>query len=84
MVERAPERRRAESTATDSGSRRPPSVSRHDVVLAVIPAALIVAALLGQLLSIPFQSALVGGALVAGLAVGDGLFRNPPRRPQSA
>jgi len=84
MVERTPDRRRTESPATDSSSFRPPSVSRHDVVLAVIPAALFVAALLGQLLSIPFQTALVGGAIVAGLAVADGLFRNPPRRPRAA
>lgn len=83
MVERTPDRRRTESTVTDSSSFRPPSVSRADIVLAVIPAALFVAMLLGHLLSIPFQTALVGGALVAGLAVGDGLFRNPPRRPQS-
>ncbi|WP_097007610.1 hypothetical protein [Natronoarchaeum philippinense] len=84
MVERAPDRRRTESVANTGDSDRPPSVSRHDLVLAAIPAALVVAALLGQILSIPSQSALVGGAVVAALAVGDGLFRNPPGRRRTA
>ena len=59
-------------TARDAG------VSRYDLVLAVIPAALLLSLLAGHLLSIPSRTALVAGAVVGLLAMMDGLFRNPP------
>jgi hypothetical protein len=84
MVESTPDRRETESVANAGGHTGPPSVTRHDVVLAVIPTAFIVALLVGQLLSISVEATLVSASIVAGLAVADGLFRNPPRRPQAA
>jgi len=57
---------------------RPLSVSRYDLLLAVIPAALCCALLVGHLLSLSPRVALVGGAAVGLLAMVDGLFRHPP------
>lgn len=62
---------------TDAG--RGPSVSRYDLVLAVIPTAFVVAILLAHLLGIPAQSALVGASIIGAIALVDGLFRHPPR-----
>lgn len=54
------------------------TIDRYDFLLAVIPMALGGAALTGTVFSVPFEAALLGGVLVAGLAVIDGLFRYPP------
>lgn len=55
------------------------SVSRYDLVLAVIPTAFVVAILLARLLAIPAQTALVGASIIGAIALVDGMFRNPPR-----
>lgn len=55
--------------------------SRHDLVLAVIPATFLVATLLGTTLSVSATTAVTGAAAVSGLAVMDALFFNPPREP---
>lgn len=56
----------------------PFGVSRYDLVLAIIPAALICALIVGRLLSLSPRTALVAGAAVGLLAMIDGLFRHPP------
>ena len=58
--------------------------SRHDLVLAVIPAAFALAALLGATLPVDTTTAVAGGAGVSGIAVVDALFLNPPRGPGAA
>ena len=83
MVESTSDRRGTESVAK-SGGFGGSSVTRHDVVLAVIPAAFLVALLVGQFLSISVEATMFGASVVAGLAVVDGLFRNPPGRPRTA
>lgn len=54
------------------------SLSRYDLVLAVIPTAFVVAVLASHLLSVPPRTLIVAASLVAALAVVDGLFFNPP------
>lgn len=58
-------------------------VSRHDLVLAVIPAAFLVAALLGVALDVEPTTAVGAAAGFSALAVLDALFVNPPRRPSA-
>lgn len=58
-------------------------VSRHDLVLAVIPATFVVAAILGAMLDVNYSTAVAAAAVVNGLAVLDALFLNPPRRPSA-
>lgn len=65
----------------DRGVRLARRASRHDLVLAVIPAAFLVAALLGAVGPIDATTAVLAGALLSGLAVADALFFNPPRGP---
>lgn len=55
--------------------------SRHDFVLAVIPAAFLVAAMLASALPVNLTAAVAAAAVVSGLAVLDALFFNPPRDP---
>lgn len=54
------------------------SWSRHDIVLAVIPLAFTVAMLIGLLFSVPLNVTMFGASLLAGLAVVDSVFWNPP------
>lgn len=54
------------------------TLSRYDLVLAGIPTAFVVALLVGQLLSISPQKAILGATIVGTLAVVDALFINPP------
>jgi len=56
----------------------PLGVSRYDLVLAIIPAALVCSLLVGRLLSLSPRTTLVAGAAVGLLAMIDGLFRHPP------
>lgn len=58
------------------------SLSRYDLVLAVIPAALIPPALLAQILGIGLEMGLLFGAIVGVLALLDAVLLNPPRGPQ--
>lgn len=54
------------------------SISRYDVVLILIPAAFLLAALFGSMLSLSVHLALFGAALIGAAAVIDGVFWNPP------
>lgn len=58
--------------------------SRYDLVLAVIPAAFVMAATLRTTISLSSTTAVAAAALVSGIAVIDALFLNPPRGPREA
>lgn len=66
------------SDNTGPGRVRPPS--RDDLLLAVIPVALLLGAVGGYATGAPTHAAMGGAALVAALAVLDALFLNPPGR----
>ena len=53
-------------------------LSRYDILLAIIPLALVAAWVAGQFVSVPNWIALGVGALIALPAVIDGLALNPP------
>lgn len=53
-------------------------VSRYDLLLAVIPAAYLVAAVVGQFLSVPWHVVFGSATVVCALALVDGLFIDPP------
>lgn len=55
-----------------------PKVTRYDLLLALVPAVFVVGVVASHLASLPPRVGLAGASLVAGLAVVDGLFRNPP------
>ena len=57
--------------------------SRYDLLLAVIPLAFLVGGLLAATTGLSFRLTLPAAAAVGALAVVDGLFRNPPRRPRA-
>jgi hypothetical protein len=52
--------------------------TRHDLVLAVIPSAFVVAMLVGTVLSLSTRASVLLGSLVGALALADALFVNPP------
>jgi hypothetical protein len=54
------------------------ALSRYDLVLAVVPLALMLAAFAGAVSPLSLHAALAAGALVATLAVVDALFVSPP------
>jgi len=58
-------------------------LTRYDLLLAVVPAAFLAGALLSVVAGVPLRTALPAAALVAALAIVDGLFLNPPRRPRA-
>lgn len=62
---------------------RSAGTSRYDLVLAVIPAAFVVAGVLGTTSAMTPATAVSAGGLVSALAVIDALFLNPPRRPSA-
>ena len=64
---------------TDSDDHTRSTVSRHDLVLAAIPAAFLLAMLASWALALPSRFALTAASVVAAAAMADGLFRNPPR-----
>lgn len=57
--------------------------SRYDFVLAVIPTAFVLAAVVGASLRVPPSAIFVAAAAVSSLAVLDALFLNPPRDPSA-
>lgn len=59
-------------------SRAVAAFDRHDLVLTVIPLAMVGALVAGELLSVPLEVALFGGFLVAAVAILDSLFLRPP------
>jgi hypothetical protein len=58
--------------------RRVTALSRYDLVLAVVPLALVLAAFTGAVSPLSLHATLAAGALVATLAVVDALFVSPP------
>lgn len=52
--------------------------SRADVVLALIGVSLLAAVLATTALGVPFRVTAPAGSVVGGLAIADGVFRNPP------
>jgi hypothetical protein len=65
----------------DGSLRR--SVSRYDLVLAVIPVALIGSILAARVLGAGVETGLVAGAALGGLALADAVLVNPPRDPET-
>ncbi len=55
-----------------------PEVTRYDLLLAMVPAVFVLGVAASHLASLPPRAGLAGASLVAGLAVVDALFRNPP------
>lgn len=55
-------------------------LSRYDILLAAIPAVLGVALLIGWVSPVPFHLAVLAGALVGALLVGDAVYIHPPTR----
>jgi hypothetical protein len=73
-------------TDTDSGATGVAnrwSISRYDLVLAVIPAALFWPAVFAHVLGIGPEFGLVVGAVVGGGALLDAVLLNPPRGPRA-
>ncbi|NLV13819.1 hypothetical protein [Haloarcula argentinensis] len=56
------------------------SPTRHDLVLAVIPAVFVLTLAAAVVLDLSLQVAIAGGALVGAVAVLDALFLHPPTR----
>ena len=58
------------------------SMSRYDVVLAVIPVTLVCPAVLAHVFGVGTEVGLVFGSVAGGAALLDALLFNPPRGPQ--
>ena len=74
----------------DSTSDRPKNtaslrhrLSRYDLLLAVVPAAFLLGLLAVGLADVPLRVAMSSAGAVGALALIDGLFLNPPRRPRA-
>lgn len=65
----------------DRSGRADPSIDRYDLLLAVVPLALLGSVLAGEIVGVPLEGALFAGAAVATLAVLDGVFLRPPNDP---
>ena len=64
-------------TRPRSGST-PSSGLRYDALLAVIPAVLVMGAVVGYATSVPLREGIAAGELLAALLVGYALFGDPP------
>ncbi|MXR39868.1 hypothetical protein GRX01_00630 [Halobaculum sp. WSA2] len=53
-------------------------LSRPDVILALIGASLFAAVFATTAFGVPFRVTAPAGSVVGGLAIADGVFRNPP------
>jgi hypothetical protein len=69
------------SPRTTTGERSDDGLSRYDLVLLVIPAAFLLALVASQVSSFGLSTLVAAASVVSGVAVADGLFLNPPRRP---
>lgn len=58
-----------------------PGLSRYDLLLAVIPAAFLVGSAVALAADVPLRLVEPVAASIGALALVDGLFLNPPRRP---
>jgi len=56
-------------------------LTRYDVQLLAIPAAFLVALVVSQLSTLPTPGVMAVASLVGAVVVADGLFVNPPVRP---
>ncbi|MEF8974356.1 MAG: hypothetical protein V5A15_05650 [Haloarcula sp.] len=56
------------------------SPTRHDLVLAVIPAVFVLTLVAAVVLGLSLQAAIAGASLVGAVAVVDALFLHPPTR----
>lgn len=56
------------------------SLSRYDLVLALIPSLFVLTGVGATLFNVSLAMALAGGAIIGALAVIDALFINPPTR----
>lgn len=76
---------RPETVAPDRHrlSRNRRRFSRYDLLLAVVPTAFVLGLLAVGLADVPFRVAMSSAATVGALALVDGLFINPPRRPRA-
>jgi hypothetical protein len=72
-------------TDTDSTTRvvNRRSVSRYDILLAVIPMALVWCGLLAYVLGVGLEMGLLIGGIIGALALLDAVLLNPPRGPQA-
>jgi hypothetical protein len=59
-------------------NRERTTLSRYDLVLAVIPAAFLLGLLAAASLSIPLETTLPASSLIGVLALADTLYLNPP------
>jgi len=66
---------------TTTVERTDDGLSRYDLLLLVIPAAFPVAIAASQVSSFGITTLMAAASVVGALAVADGLFLNPPRRP---
>lgn len=67
--------------AVDRSRRTLRRASRYDLVLALIPAAFLLAAIAGSTLPVSSTTAVLAAGLLSGMAIVDALFLNPPRGP---
>jgi len=56
-------------------------LTRHDIVLAVIPLAFLLVAVMVGIFGVSLHPAVVAGSVLSGAALVDGLFLNPPVEP---
>ncbi|MFB6308971.1 MAG: hypothetical protein ABEH35_06545 [Haloarculaceae archaeon] len=63
-----------------TGRRPSEFLSRHDILLAVIPVAFVLALTATVALDVSTRTAIVAASLVGSVALVDGLFVHPPRR----
>jgi len=69
---------RAEDAGIDDSRSR---LSRYDLLLAVVPAAFLLGSIVCLAAGVPLRVAMPAAASIGALALVDGLFLNPPRRP---
>ncbi len=61
----------------------PDSATRYDLALAFIPTVFVLAIMVGTVLDLSMQAALVSAALAGILVLVDALYLNPPIKPGS-
>ncbi|WP_222916988.1 hypothetical protein [Natrinema sp. SYSU A 869] len=57
------------------------TIDRYDLLLGLIPTAFAVAGFVGRILDLSSEATLLGGVVIAIIALLDGLFFRPPTRP---
>lgn len=72
-------RRHRPSERPDEQSAKRPTLTRYDLVLSLLPVALLLTAGVAELLGLSTRAALVAWSVVGVVALADALFLNPPR-----